>query len=106
MISQRQLFLQYLAQTNDFPLRVEIDRAKGIYIFDKKGKKYIDIISGISVCNLGHCHPAIVKAIKTQAGKYLHTMVYGEYIQSPQVELAKYIADLTPGTLNTVYLVN
>lgn len=106
MISQRQLFLQHVGQTSDFPLQLEIDRAEGIYMFDRNGKSYIDLISGVSVSNLGHLHPEVVKAVKEQSEKYMHLMVYGEYIQSPQVEYARLLSDYLPKTLSSVYFVN
>lgn len=106
MLPQRQLFLQYVAQTSDAPLGLEIKRAEGVYLYDINDKKYIDLISGIGVSALGHCHPKIVKAVQEQAAKYMHTMVYGEYIQSPQVQLAKLLCDLLPDSLNAVYFTN
>ena len=106
MISQRQLFLQHVGQTSDFPLQLEIETAKGIYMFDRDGKSYIDLISGVSVSNLGHLNPEVVKAVKDQTEKYMHLMVYGEYIQSPQVEFAKLLSDYLPEELNSVYFVN
>lgn len=106
MISQRQLFLQHVGQTSDFPLQLEIERAKGIYMYDNKGKSYIDLISGVSVSNVGHSHPEVVKAVKCQVEKYMHLMVYGEYIQTPQVEFAKKLTSLLPENLNSVYFVN
>ncbi len=106
MISQRQLFLQHVGQTSDFPLQIEIERAEGIYMFDPKGKSYIDLISGVSVSNLGHVHPKVVKAVKNQAEKYMHLMVYGEYVQSPQVDFAKILSDYIPDQLDSVYFVN
>jgi len=106
MISTRQLFLNHVAQTSDLPLMLEIDKAEGIYLYDTQGKKYIDLISGISVSNIGHCHPKVVKAIQTQAAQYMHLMVYGEYIQYPQVQLSKLLTDQLPDKLNNVYLVN
>jgi len=106
MLTQRQLFLQHIAQTSDMPLALEIERAEGIYLFDINGKKYIDLISGISVSNLGHRHPEVVKAVKDQLDKYMHLMVYGEYIQTPQVKLATMLADLLPASLNCSYFVN
>jgi acetylornithine/N-succinyldiaminopimelate aminotransferase len=87
-MDNRQLFLNNLAQTSDFPLALEFSYAEGSFLFDKNQKPYLDLISGISVSNLGHRHPKVVKAIKEQIDKYLHQMVYGEYIQSPQVQLA------------------
>ncbi len=106
MISQRQLFLQHVGQTSDFPLQLEIERANGIYMYDNKGKSYIDLISGVSVSNVGHLHPKVVKAVKDQVEKYMHLMVYGEYIQTPQVEFAKKLTSLLPENLNSVYFVN
>lgn len=106
MISQRQLFLDHLAQTTDFPLMLEIERAEGIYLYGSDGKRYIDLISGIGVSNVGHRHPAVVNAIRDQLEKYLHLMVYGEFIQSPQTLLAKALADTLPETLSVSYLVN
>lgn len=106
MLSQRQLFLQHVAQTSDAPLALEIEKAQGVYLYDTDGKQYIDLISGIGVSALGHCHPKIIAAIQTQATKYAHTMVYGEYIQAPQVQLAKYLIDLLPQYLQSVYFTN
>ncbi|UZR93437.1 aspartate aminotransferase family protein [Chondrinema litorale] len=106
MFTERQLFLNHIAQTSDFPLMVEIEKAKGIYMYDKYGKKYMDLISGIGVSNLGHLHPAVVKAVKKQVDKYMHLMVYGEFVETPQVKLAKLLSDLLPQSLNSVYLVN
>lgn len=106
MPTQRQLFLQHLAQTSDFPLALEIERAEGIYMYDAAGKRYADLISGIGVSNVGHRHPRVVAAIHEQVDKYMHLMVYGEYIQSPQVRLAKMLADLLPAGINHVYLTN
>lgn len=105
-MTQRQLFLQHLAPTSDAPLGLEIERAEGIYLFDKTNKSYIDLIAGIGVSSLGHCHPSVVKAIQTQSERYLHTMVYGEYILAPQVQLAKIITDLLPTSLDSVYFTN
>jgi acetylornithine/succinyldiaminopimelate/putrescine aminotransferase len=106
MLSQRQLFLDHLAQTSETPLALEIEKAEGVYLFDTSGKRYLDLISGISVSNIGHRHPKVVKAIKDQVDKYMHLMVYGEYIQSPQVKLAKHLADNLPKNLSSVYFVN
>ncbi|WP_394991354.1 aspartate aminotransferase family protein [Emticicia sp.] len=86
-MTQRQLFLQNLAQTSDFPLALEIEKAEGIYLYGKD-RKYMDLISGIAVSNVGHRHPKVVEAIKNQVDKYMHLMVYGEYVQSPQLQLA------------------
>ncbi|MFN3529367.1 MAG: aspartate aminotransferase family protein [Bacteroidia bacterium] len=106
MPTQRQLFLQHLAQTSDFPLGLEIERAEGIYMYDTAGKRYADLISGIGVSNVGHRHPKVVAAIKQQVDQYMHLMVYGEYIQSPQVRLARMLVDLMPAGLDNVYLTN
>ncbi len=106
MLTDRQLFLNNLAQTSDAPLALEITKAEGIYLYDGTGKKYMDLISGISVSNTGHRHPEVIKAIKAQTDKYLHLMVYGEYIQSPQVQLAGKLAELLPKSLNNCYFVN
>lgn len=106
MLSQRQLFLNHIAQTSETPLALEIEKAEGVYLFDTSGKRYLDLISGISVSNVGHRHPKVVTAIKEQVDKYMHTMVYGEYVQSPQVKLAKHLADILPKNLSSVYFVN
>ncbi|MCF6366187.1 MAG: aspartate aminotransferase family protein [Bacteroidales bacterium] len=106
MISQRQLFFQHVGQTSGSPLALEIEKAEGIYMYDKNGKKYIDLVSGVSVNNVGHRHPKVVQAVKNQIDKYMHLMVYGEYIQSPQVKYAKLLTDNLPENLNSVYFVN
>ncbi len=106
MISQRQLFLDHIAQTSNFPLLLEIERAEGIYLYSVDGKKYTDLISGVSVSNIGHRHPSVVQAVKDQLDKYMHLMVYGEYIQSPQVNFAELLANHLPPNLNNTYLVN
>ncbi len=105
-MTQRQIFLNNIAQTIDTPLMLEIASAKGVYLTDMQGKKYIDLISGISVSNLGHCHPAIVEAVQNQVAKFAHLMVYGEYIYDPAVRLAKKLVDLLPNSLNQVYFTN
>ena len=105
-MNNRQLFLQHLAQTTDFPLMIEVEKAEGIYLFGPNGEKYIDLISGIGVSNVGHRHPNVLTAIQNQLGKYLHLMVYGEYVQSPQSLLAKALTDTLPEKLDNVYLVN
>jgi acetylornithine/N-succinyldiaminopimelate aminotransferase len=106
MLTQRQLFLQYLAQTSDSPVALEIVKAEGVYLYDIYGKEYIDLISGISVSNIGHRHPKVIKAIQEQLDKYMHLMVYGEYIQSPQIILAKKLVENLPKSLDNVYFVN
>lgn len=105
-MNNRALFLKHLAPTSDAPLALEIEKAEGIYLYDTEGKKYIDLIAGIGVTSIGHRHPAVLKAIQEQAEKYLHTLVYGEYILSPQVSLAKTLSSLLPKRLDNVYLVN
>jgi acetylornithine/N-succinyldiaminopimelate aminotransferase len=105
-MTQRQLFLQHQAQTSDFPLMLEIERAEGIYLYGPKGKTYVDLISGIGVSNVGHRHPKVVKAIKDQVDHYMHLIVYGEYVQSPQVKLAEKLAYNLPKNLDTTYFVN
>ncbi|MEB2780690.1 aspartate aminotransferase family protein [Algoriphagus sp. C2-6-M1] len=105
-MNNRQLFLQHLAQTTDFPLMIEVEKAEGIYLFGPNGEKYIDLISGIGVSNVGHRHPKVLSAIQGQLDKYLHLMVYGEYVQSPQSLLAKALCDTLPERLDNVYLVN
>jgi len=106
MLTQRQLFLQHNAQTSPEPLMLEFVRAKGIYIYDTQNKKHIDLIAGIGVSNVGHCHPAVVKAIQEQAETYMHLMVYGEYVQTPQVNFAKALADILPESLSCTYFLN
>ena len=88
------------------PLGIEIDHASGIYIYDNSGKEYIDLVSGVAVSNVGHRHPKVIEAIHQQLEKYMHLMVYGEYIQSPQVKLAKLLVDNLPQNLDAVYFVN
>ncbi len=106
MPNLRQVFLSHLAQTSEFPMLLEIERGAGIYLYDPQGKPYLDLIAGIGVSALGHCHPAVVTAIRRQSERYLHTMVYGEYLLSPQVNLAKALTELLPDSLDSVYLVN
>ena len=105
-MSIRQDFLELQAQTSPFPIGIEVSHAEGCYIYDMAGKSYLDMISGIAVTNVGHRHPAVVKAIKDQVDKYLHVMPYGEFIQGPQVELARKLRSLLPDSLNTSYFVN
>ncbi len=105
-MSPRQLFLQHLAQTSPFPLALEIERAEGMYLYDADEKPYMDLIAGIGVSSLGHRHPAVVEAIRQQIERYLHTMVYGEFILSPQTQLAQALASCLPPGLDSIYLVN
>ena len=99
-------FLTYQAKTTPNPLGLEVSKAKGSYIFDSKGNKYLDFVAGISVCSLGHRHPEIIKAIKKQLNKFLHVMVYGEYVQEPTVKLCKKLASLLPKNLEVTFLTN
>jgi acetylornithine/N-succinyldiaminopimelate aminotransferase len=105
-MNQRELFLRHIAQTSSAPLALEIARAEAACLYDVSGREYIDLIGGISVCNIGHRHPRVVEAIKKQADEYLHVLVYGEFIQSPQVEYAKLLSDHLPPSLNSVYFTN
>jgi len=99
-------FKKHQAQTTPHPLALEISHAKGTYIYDTNGKKYLDFIAGVSACSLGHCNPKVVSAIKDQVDKYLHVMVYGEFIQEPAVEFCKLLSDNLPENLTTTYLTN
>ena len=105
-MDEKKSFIHFQGQTTPFPLGIHVDTAKGMYITDKSGKRYLDLVAGVSACILGHSHPAVVNAIKEQADKYLHVMVYGEFIQDPQLNLAKKIASLLPPSLNCTYFVN
>ena len=102
-MNNRQLFLDHVGQTSEAPLSINIVKAEGSKMWDADGKEYIDLIAGISVCNIGHRHPAVVEAIKNQADAYLHIMVYGELIENPQVAYAKKLADHLPASLNAVF---
>ncbi len=106
MSTYRRLFIQHVAQTSPYPFGLEVSRAQGMYIYDHQGKPHLDFDSGISVSALGHCHPAVVEAVQQQAATYMHTMVYGEHIQSPQVEYAKLLSEVLDNGLDTVYFVN
>ncbi len=99
-------FPTYLSGTNNHPLGIEVEYAEGNFIVDKDGKKYLDFIAGIGVNNIGHRHPSVIKAINEQSEKYLHTMVYGEFVQQPQTDLALELVDLLPESLDGVYFVN
>jgi acetylornithine/N-succinyldiaminopimelate aminotransferase len=105
-MNQRELFFRHVAQTSQAPLALEIVRAEGTSLFDVNGREYSDLIGGISVCNTGHRHPKVVEAIKKQADAYLHVLVYGEFIQSPQVLYAKLLTGHLPSQLNSVYFTN
>lgn len=99
-------FLKYQAQTTPHPLNMEVQRAEGSYIYDTSGKQYLDFVAGVSACSLGHVHPRVKQAIKDQLDKYMHVMVYGEYAQSPAVQLTKLLAQHLPAPLESTYLVN
>lgn len=105
-MTQRQLFLAHLAQTSPFPMGLEVARAAGVYLYDQSGKKYLDLIAGIGVSSLGHCHPRVVEAVKKQAETFMHVMVYGEFVLSPQVALASLMVQHLPLGLDNVYFTN
>ncbi len=102
-MNQRHLFLNHVGQTSDAPLALEIVKASGSRLWDVAGKEYIDLIGGISVCNVGHCHPKVVEAVQKQAAAYMHIMVYGELLVTPQVAYAKKLVDHLPASLNSVF---
>lgn len=102
-MTNRQLFLNHVAQTSPSPLCIEIVKAQGCKLWDVNGKEYIDLIGGISVCNVGHRHPKVIEAIKKQLDDYMHVMVYGEVVQSPQTAYAKLLTDNLPPALNSVF---
>lgn len=106
MLSQKQLFLLNTAQTSSSPRLLEVEKAEGCYLYDPSGKKYLDLVSGFAVSNIGHRHPNVIKAIQEQIEKYLHVTVYGEFIQSPQVKFAKRLSEILPSTLSSVYFTN
>src|SRR5690606_32311026 len=106
MLSQKQLFLLNTAQTSNSPRFLEIERAEGNYLYDVDGNKYLDLVSGFAVSNIGHRHPVVLEAIKNQLDRYLHVTVYGEYVQSPQVNFAHLLARILPENLSSVYFTN
>ncbi|MFM6934405.1 MAG: aspartate aminotransferase family protein [Flavobacteriales bacterium] len=105
-MTDRDFFLAHLGQTTPFPFLIEVDRAEGIYIYDKNGKAYMDMISGVAVNNIGHRHPKVIEALKKQIDQYLHVMVYGEFIQDAQQLLVKELVNVLPTELDGVYVVN
>jgi acetylornithine/succinyldiaminopimelate/putrescine aminotransferase len=105
-VNERELFLKHIAQTSPSPLAFEIKKAEDCLLYDTNGKEYIDLIGGISVANTGHRNPKVVEAIKKQLDAYMHVMVYGEFIESPQVQYAKLLTDNLPPLLNSVYFTN
>ncbi|MFN7822510.1 MAG: aspartate aminotransferase family protein [Bacteroidota bacterium] len=102
----RQLFQQHLAPTSPAPMNLEMVKAEGVFLWDAAGKRYIDLIAGFSVSNIGHSHPAVVKAVQEQAATYMHLMVYGELIQSPVVAYARRLTSLLPSSLDCIYFTN
>ena len=102
-MTQRQLFLNHVGQTSAAPLALEIVKASGSTLWDVDGKTYIDLIAGISVCNIGHSHPKVLAAINRQAAEYMHLMVYGELVETPQVAYAHALSDLLPAPLHSVF---
>ncbi len=105
-MTERELFLKHIAQTSPSPLAFEIAKAEGCLLYDVNGKEYIDLIGGISVANIGHRHPKVIEAIKKQLDAYMHVMVYGEFVESPQVQYAKLLTEHLPTQLNSVYFTN
>lgn len=106
MLSNRQLFLLNTAQTSHSPRLIEVARAEGVYLYGPDGTRYIDLVSGFAVSNIGHRHPRVIEAIKGQLDRYLHITVYGEFVQAPQVELATKLVSVLPSSLNSVYFTN
>ncbi len=106
MTHLKELFLKNLGQTSRFPCGIEVDHAKGSKIYSPDGQDYFDLLSGFSVNNIGHADPRVIKAVQAQAEKYMHTMVYGELVQSPQVQYASLLISLLPESLNKVFFVN
>ena len=104
--SRREVFIRHVAQTSAYPLALDIDKAEGIFIYSKDKKKYYDLNSGISVSSLGHRHPAVIKAIQDQLSKYMHTMVYGEHIQSPQLRYSQLLTSQLDKSLSSIYFLN
>src|SRR4051812_26073493 len=105
-MTQREIFLRHVAQTSSSPIGLEIVKAKGIYQFDSNGKRYIDLLSGFSVANIGHSNPKVIDAVQKQATEYMHLIVYGEFIETPQVLYAKLLTEHLPSQLNCVYFTN
>jgi len=104
--SPKSAFFQYLAQTSPSPMALEIDSAEGNYLTDRSGKRYLDLIAGISVCNIGHQHPAVIAAIEKQIHRHLHVMVYGEVVQNSQSAYGEMLVQYLPPSLNSVYFTN
>ena len=102
----RKQFLAHVAQTSPSPMLVEVERAEGTFFYTPEGKRYYDLVAGVSVSNVGHANPAVVRAVQEQAARYMHVMVYGELVEAPQVAYAARIAGLLPGGMECVYFVN
>lgn len=102
----RKQFLAHVAQTSPSPMLVEVARAEGSFFYTPEGKRYYDLVAGVSVSNIGHANPAVIRAVQEQTARYMHVMVYGEMVEAPQVEYAAKIASLLPGELESVYFVN
>ena len=95
-------FRRHVCQTSDSPMAIEIARAEGCRVWDRDGREYLDLLAGMGVANVGHAHPEVVAAVREQAGRYLHAMVYGEYVQEPQVRFAEKLAEILPPSLYVV----
>ncbi|MFW6100677.1 MAG: aspartate aminotransferase family protein [Bacteroidota bacterium] len=106
MISNRAIFFRHIGQTTNDPLAFEIERAEGIYLYDSAGKDYIDLVSGVSVSNVGHRHPRVVDAVKDQVDRHMHLLVYGELVQYPQVNFARLLLEQLPQGFDNIYYVN
>ena len=102
----RKQFLRHVAQTSPAPQLIEVARAEGVFFYTPEGKPYYDLVSGVSVNNVGHANPAVVEAVQRQAADYMHIMVYGEMVERPQVEFARRLAEALPEPLDTVYFLN
>ncbi len=105
-MSLNEAFLAHLAQTSPHPLALDIVKAEGCYLYDRQGKRYLDLVAGLAVNNVGHRHPKVITAIKEQCDRYLHVIPYGEFVQEPQVRFAEKLTSLLPPSLNSVYFVN
>ena len=102
----RKQFLSHVGQTSPSPMLVEVERAEGVYFYTPEGKRYYDLIAGVSVSNVGHANPAVVKAVQEQAANYMHVMVYGELVETPQVQYAKLLAEHLPADIDSIYFLN
>ncbi len=102
----RKQFLRHVGQTSPSPMLIEVAKAEGVYFYTPEGKPYFDLVAGVAVSNVGHCNPAVVKAVQEQAAKYMHVMVYGELVETPQVEYARKVAELLPDPIESLYFVS